>query len=120
MTTSQEVQAYTIRIHQGATWAFSLILTDDNGTAIDLTGYTAKMEIRDMPGGTVFSTLTSSPAAGITITAATGEIDFALTAAQSAALTFGRGQYDIKITSSGGTVTYLLKGDFIVDARVTQ
>lgn len=116
---SQEVYTYNIRFHQGATWSFTLTLTDDNGTAIDLTGYTAKMQIRDLPGGTVFETLETG-GAGIVITAATGEIALTFTAAETAALTISRGMYDLKITSSGAVVTYLLKGEFVVDARITQ
>ena len=37
---------YDIKIEQGATFRLSLIYEDSNGDPIDLTGYTARMQVR--------------------------------------------------------------------------
>ena len=114
-----EVNTYDMRVHQGETWACTLSIKDDNDNPVDLTDYTAKMQVRDKAGGTLLKELATG-GSGITITGASGEIALALTAAETAVLAFREGVYDIYILSSSSTKTYLLKGRFIVTQRVTQ
>jgi len=115
-----EVNTYNLNIHQGETWTMTLTVKDENETAKNLTGYTGKMQIRDKPGGTVFEELATSPGSGMTINGTFGEVELALSAAETAALKFRKAVYDIYIVSGAGTVTYLLKGDITLEARVTQ
>ncbi len=114
-----EVNTYNIKIHQGETWTMILTVKDENGIAKNLTGYTGKMQIRDKPGGTVYKELATSPGTGMTINGTYGEVELALTATETAALKFRKAVYDIYI-QTGTNVTYLLKGDTTVEARVTQ
>ena len=55
---------YNFTIEQGATLSFEIQYKDNNSTPIDLTGYSAKMEIASAYSGsasrTVYATLTSS------------------------------------------------------------
>jgi len=54
---------YNFTIEQGATLSFEIQYKDNNSTPIDLTGYTAKMEIASAYSGstrTVYAMLTSS------------------------------------------------------------
>jgi len=110
---SQNNIAGDLRVVQGQTWTTTITLTDENDVAIDLTGYTAKMEIRDKPGGQLYLSLTP------TVTAATGTITMTITAAQSVLFTFTHAAYDLKITA-GAVVTVLMGGDFDVIPRVSQ
>jgi len=105
---------YDIEIMRGQTWAFSLTVSDNNGLAKDLTGYDCTLIAKESENSPALLTMTSDPAAGITITAATGKIDFALTDVQTAALTFKRAKYDILLTSAASTNTYLLMGNMII------
>jgi len=114
-----KVNRYDLHIHQGETWSVTLTVKDSNNVAKDLTGYTAKMQFRNKANGAVYDTLETG-GSGITITALSGLIEIAMTAAETAALTFTRGVYDIYIKSSGGTYTYLLKGDVYIEPRVTR
>ncbi len=109
---------WNISVKQGSTFATALYYKDDNGVAIDLTGYTAQMQVREENTNVVILDLTTT--SGITITAAEGKIDIAITAAQSAILEVQNAKYDLLIKSSSGTVTYLLEGDFVVTPRVTR
>ena len=53
---------YTFIIEQGATTDFQIDWKDSNGSAVDLTDYTARMQIRSDYGsdGTLYATLTST------------------------------------------------------------
>jgi hypothetical protein len=113
------VHTLPINIHQGETWSRTIVVKDDNDAAKILTGYTGKMQIRNNPGGTLYKEL--SIGSGMTITGASGEVKYDLTAAETAALNFRTAVYDTYITPDAGVnKTYLLKGDVIVEARVTQ
>lgn len=114
-----EVNTYNIKVHQGETWSMTATIKDDNDTAVDLTDYTAKMQIRNKPGGTLLKELATG-GSGITINASTGEVALAMTATETAALAFREGVYDLYIESSSNTRTYLIKGRFTVAQRVTQ
>jgi hypothetical protein len=110
---------YQISIDQGATYSLALTYKDSNGTAINLTGYTAAMQIRTSyeSSSTVVSLTSSS---GIVITAATGLLTINITSNQTAALTPGTYVYDLEITSGAGVVTRLIQGSVMVSAEVTR
>jgi hypothetical protein len=108
-------------IPQGSTWTQTLTWKDSTGAAKSLAGYTAAMQLRKTYDGTAAFTLTSSPAAGLTIPSGgtTGEIQIAMTATQTHGLTPGFYVYDLEITS-GGIVTRLIEGQLTVTPEVTQ
>ena len=110
---------YQISIDQGATYSLALTYKDSNGTAINLTGYTAAMQIRTSyeSSSTVISLTSSS---GIVITAATGLLTINITSTQTAALTPGTYVYDLEITSGANVVTRLIQGSVMVSAEVTR
>lgn len=109
--------SYNLAIEQGSTYVLNVTVT-----AVNLTGYTARMMGRTSHASTstVFS-LTSSPAAGITITSGTDSvISVTLTATQTAALSrWSCGVYDLEYQSPGGVVTRILGGTFVVSGEVT-
>ena len=87
---------------------------------LDLTGYTGRMQVRasiDAPG--VLLDLTTENG-GIVIDAPTGTIDRRVSAADSAALTFQSGVYDLELVDAAGDVTRLAEGDVCVDREVTR
>ena len=110
---------YNILIDQGATYTLALSYKDSAGTAINLTGYTAAMQLRKTVGSATASlSLTSS--SGIVITGATGLINITITATQSRDLVPDIYVYDLEITSGAGIVTRLVQGSVIVSAEVTR
>jgi hypothetical protein len=119
-TMSDLVPEDPFEIYQGAQRTFTWTLTDNNDVAFDLTGYTAKLEIRTNPGGNLISTLTSSPAAGLTINAAAGQITPLWTGTQTAAFNFDKAHYDCFLLNSLGVPTCIAYGEITLTKRVTQ
>lgn len=85
---------------------------------VDLTGATARMQVRDSIGGALLLELTSDNG-GLAITGA-GTLTRTLSAAQTAALTWAEGVYDLEIEYADGTVQRYLQGAVTVSREVTR
>jgi len=108
-------------IEQGATWSQQLQWkTGDPATAVNLTGYSARMMLRSIVTSSTVALSLSSPSSGIAITAGTGTFTLSATATTTAALTPGRYVYDLEAVSSGGQVTRVCEGVVTVSAEVTR
>ena len=110
----QDIDFY---VYQGESWSQSYEVTDDSDSPMDLSGYTAKLQVRDRPGGVLLMSLTSG--SGITITGLVGKIDMEATAAETNALQFSIGRYDIYIEKSG-EITFLFKGNCVLVPRISE
>jgi hypothetical protein len=92
-------------------------------TPVDLSGYTAKMEIKDRVGGTVLLTLGSEvvddPQQRITLDNANHTINLSINATDTAALTWTKGVYDLELTGPTGAVTRIFTGSVSVSKEVT-
>lgn len=115
-------ERHDLTIEQGATWEESVQwLVPGTETPVDLTNYTARMQIRpNASSDVVYASLTSSPAAGITITAATGIVTMRMSATTTAALSWRDAVYDLELESSTGVVTRLIEGRVTLSREVTR
>lgn len=111
---------YDILIEKGATFRLGLTWRDANGTPVDLTNWSARMQIRESINDAQAAVDLSSPSAGIVLGGTAGTIAVTLTAAQTAALTIRRGVYDLEVQDSVGNVTRLLQGAVEVSPEVTR
>ena len=102
---------------QGTTFTLSPVWKVD-GLAVNLTGYTADMQVRDISNNLVTELSTSNGRA--VITPGIGQIALTLTAAQTAAITVGNYNYGLNLTDSAGNVYQILAGAFIVTASSVQ
>jgi hypothetical protein len=94
-----------------------------NGAPVNLTGYTAKLQIRQYPNGTLVLQKATSDGS-ITLGGANGTISFTVSVANAAtlysAIQQGRQlKYDLIMTSPGNVYTKLLKGYVTVDPAIT-
>ena len=87
-------------------------------TPQDLSGYTARMTIKDRVGGTTLLSLTTTNG-GIEIDDNAKTILLIVEAADTAAITWLRGVYDLELESPGGVVTRLMSGRIMVSDEVT-
>jgi hypothetical protein len=80
---------------------------DINSGALDLTGYTARMVIRDAPAGAVLLSLTTENG-GIALGGAAGTVTIYISDEDTATLTWNNGFYELfLITPSGDANPYL-------------
>ena len=127
---------YSFTIEQGATTDFELVYRDSNSNPVDLTGYQAKMQLKDSIGGSsTFLTLSSSltpDGTGLNLSGSggnnaskpltSGSIGIFISHVTSSNLTFGTAVYDLEIVSGSGNtavVTRLLQGKINLSKEVT-
>ena len=129
---------YSFVIEQGATTDFEVIYNDGDCTPVDLTGYSARMSIRQSQNrdSQLFITLSSSlgpcgtglnlsgsvSAQGYPKPLTSGSIGVYISAFSSSQLTFNEGYYDLELMSGSGncmTVTRLLMGQVRLSDEVT-
>lgn len=104
-------------IMQGDSFSLQIQYQDSSGSAVNLNGYTANMEVRDKPGGRILCA-TASVGDGITITSASGGIiDILLPSEKTSNFTIPKAAYQFKLESASTSVT-LLYGWFIVEKSV--
>lgn len=108
-----------ITIEQGATWWYEITLTEDDGSAMDLTGYRCDMWLKRNYRQDEADLELSSTTNEITITPGTGVITFELDE-ENTELLNGQYIYDIKLTSGGGDVIRLLQGNVYTSPQVTE
>ena len=110
---------YNITVWQGADYDKTFTATQ-GGTAINWTGYTARMQVRNSSDATATLLSLTTGGSGITLGGTAGTIAVAITSTQSAAIASGAYAYDLELVSSGNIVTRLLQGAFIVSGNVTR
>lgn len=107
-----------LTIEQGATYNLSFLYQDEDGDAINLTGMTARMQLRrQFASDTALLTLTTENGR-ITITPLEGKIELYISATDTALLT-GSGVYDFELVN-GLVVNRLLEGSFNICNEVTR
>tara|TARA_R110000868_G_scaffold19150_4_gene82786 strand:+ start:5585 stop:5935 length:351 start_codon:yes stop_codon:yes gene_type:complete len=111
---------YDITIEQGATFQLNLVWKDPNGTAINLTGYTARMQVREKVTSTTALISLTTENGGITLGGAAGTIAVVAAATATDDITVKRGVYDLELISSGGIVTRLIEGCVTISPEVTR
>lgn len=107
-------------IEKGATYRHTLYWKDKSGVAIDLTGCSAKMQVRESVDSSVVLLELSSANGGITITPLTGKIDLYLSDENSTLLVGLGGIYDLEIYWPNGDVTRLVEGKLAFKPEVTR
>lgn len=127
-------------VYQGQTWSYVYTKRDDAGDPVDLTGYTARMTVKDAYNGisqAKFSTGADADGGTIALGGAAGTITLSMTATQAGALASEISVasilltsldlskpsktylYDLELVSGAGVVTRELEGRFIVRREIT-
>lgn len=107
-----------LTMYQGASWDYTLTWTT-NGTPVNLTNYTARMQARvSHPDTHTVLSLTSG--SGITLGGTAGTILLEASPVITAGVASGQYVYDLELVSPGSAVTRLVEGTLICDPEVTR
>lgn len=109
---------YNMICPQGSTLEQQLIYKIDD-VVVDLTGYSARMQVREKHTSKS-SVLSIDTSAGGLAVNDQGAIDISISASTTANLVAKDYVYDLEIVSSGGIVTRLIEGKFMVTPEVTR
>ena len=101
---------HTFNIDKGATFKTTLVLTEDDLTAVDLTGYTGKMQIRRHYDSVLLLEVTS-----IVITV--NQIDITISSTDTLMFIDSKVLYDLDVTNGIETLR-LLRGKIIINENV--
>jgi hypothetical protein len=104
---------------QGATYERVVILRDSAAGLVNLTGATAKMQLRNTATGSVIIKELTTENGGITLGGITGTISLFISAVDTALIAAGNYVYDL-IIISGSNINKPLYGTFTVRAGVTR
>jgi len=106
-------------VDQNATFTFVVEYKDNLDAPINLTGASAKMQVRDSKGGQKLAFSLTSPSGGITIDPVLGKLTIKITPTQTNKLFYPKSEYDIMLTDSNANKIKLLEGYMTLSRSVT-
>ena len=112
---------YNLVCEQATTFNFQFVIQNEvNGvvTPWNLTGYTATMTVRPFVGSNTTTLVASTSNGRITLGGVNGRITVNIASTVTDDLTPSRYSYDL-VVNSGGTITRILEGRFVVTGGVT-
>lgn len=104
-----------IFIDQGSTYASTIDVLDPNGLPFDLSGYSARGQIRKTyasANAIDFTTNINDPESG--------KVNISLSATQTRVMKSGRYVYDVEIYNSGGNVIRIREGQVEISPATTR
>ena len=112
---------YNLICDQATTFNFQFQVQNNiAGTATpwNLTGYTGTMTVRPFVGATTTTVVASTTNGRMVFDALNGRITVTIDATTTGDIDAGRYSYDL-VLNSGGTITRILEGKFVVTGAVT-
>lgn len=110
---------YNMVCPQGSTFSQQLTYSIDD-EVVDLTGYSARMQVREKHASTTKILDITTQNGGISISGPQGNILLNINASSTSELKPKEYVYDLEIVSSSNFVTRILEGKFIVTPEVTR
>lgn len=116
-------------VHQSAAFTKSMTWRDSSGVAVNLTGYTGRMQVREKYGSDEPLLELTTSNGGITLGGSAGTIALFAPADDLAAIDVQNAPgtppektlvYDLELTPAGGEPAKLLFGTFVVRRAVTR
>lgn len=111
---------YSFTIEQGTTTVRPLVWKSSDGTPVDLSGYTARMQVRRSVSAADVLLEASTSNDRIQLDPLAGRVTLVLQADVTAAINWTRGRYDIELVSPDGDVTRLVQGEITVSKEITR
>lgn len=116
-----------LKINQGETYRHSILWKDETKQAVNVSGYTARMHVREnITDSTPLLVLTTEGGVGTDGTISlpspqsNGEIRLYISAEKTASITWSSGVYDLEMVAPNGDVTRLIEGTVSISKEVTR
>lgn len=110
---------YDLRINQGENFRLSIPVLDDNGDPVNVTGMTARGQIRSWDSATTALYEWSSTAGNITVVGTQVILDVPPTT--STIWSWRTGVYDVELVDTGTSITTrLVEGVVVVHPEITR
>lgn len=111
---------YELKIEQGADFIKSFVLKNPDNSVKDLTGHTARMQIRQyvFSDEVLFEATTEN--GKLLINVGTGTVQMRFTNTDTGSLSVKRGVYDLELIDSTGQVIRLIEGNVLISREVTR
>jgi hypothetical protein len=111
---------YDFAIITGTTFGRSLLWKNSSGNPVDLSGFSARLQVRgDADPAPLYADL-SSETGGIVLGGTDGTIALSISSADTAAFPAGLAKYDLFVTNLASFTSCLLFGTVTIRAGVTQ
>ncbi len=119
---SIEAGKYNFVLEQGATFILPVVYKDSDGNLIDVTGYEARMQIRETIDSVVpLISKTSNPPNGIVVNELESKFTITVPANETTSLPAPiRAFYDIEFETPAGEVIRVLEGRVRIKPEVTR
>lgn len=104
---------------QGSTFSKQITYKIDE-VPVDLSGYSARLQVRETHYSTEALLSLSSPSNGITLGGSAGTINLLVSASDTSDISAGNFLYDLELESGSGEVSRIIEGSFIVTPEVTR
>jgi hypothetical protein len=111
---------YDMLCEQGATFQRRFLWQDESEQPINLTGYTARMQVRTSVKSSESVVELTTENDAIVLYPDSGAIELVLSAEDTAELPAKQCVYDLEMVSTSGFVTRLLQGTFVISPEVTR
>ena len=109
---------YDLVLEQGTDLDMPVNLVDEDGVAISMSGYSAKLQVRAYVESDTVLFEMSTDDSSIDVT--TGTLILKFTEADFADATWRNGVYDLEIEASTGERERIMQGMFTIDPEVTR
>ena len=108
------------RIEQGVDSNRQFVWKNSLGDAIDLTGYTAKMQLRKTVKSDIVLLELSTANGGIELGGVLGTITLKFKTADTVGFDWRDGVFDLELTSAASDTIRFIEGEFLISPEVTR
>jgi hypothetical protein len=107
------------QVDQNTTFRFVVEYKDSQDNPIDLTGSSAKMQVRDVTSAARLAATLTSPLGGITIDPLVGKVTVTMTPTQTNKLFYPKSAYDLILIDSNSSRLKIIEGFLTLNKTVT-
>jgi len=111
---------YDIQMRTNETFSMQLVYKDRNKLPIDITGYTAHMQVRNKPGGNVLILDSNNVGNSITVDGPNGVVNVEFGVDNMLGVTAQKGAYDLALIDPADKPAVVVEGTVAIIKGVTR